>query len=189
MRPKNGVGYSLSVSNTVTVLTDGYPIYMNTPIGGAVTPTSISLSWTALTDMVKNSGDIPIYYRVEWYNRETDQYNPTWDEVSKESSGLRFEFTHGRTAAQGVFPSGSTQKYRIIAKNNVGLGVNPSAELEIVADEVPILMSTPTVTAVTPNSVSLSWTEITLPAQTGRDDVFYYHVKWQETATSWSYIT
>jgi hypothetical protein len=50
--------------------------------------------------------------------------------------------------------------------------------IEILADEVPILMSTPTVTEVTPNSVSLSWPEITLTAQTGRDDVNYYHVKW-----------
>lgn len=180
------MGYSLSFSNIVTVLTDGYPISMNTPVAGDVTPVSMALSWTALSDMVQNSGDLPVYYRLEWYNKETDPYNPSWDEVTKEASGLKFAYTYVRSS--GVFPSGSTQKFRVIAKNHIGLGT-PSAEVSILADEVPIKMSTVTVTTVVPNAITLVYTDVTLATETGRDDVTFFHVMWQDPSLNWVFVS
>jgi hypothetical protein len=59
----------------------------------------------------------------------------------------------------------------------------------IQADEIPISMSTPTRGTVNPNSITINWTPITSAAQTGRDDIIYYHVMWEQTASSWVYLT
>jgi hypothetical protein len=90
-----------------------------------------------------------------------------------------------------IFPSGSTQKYRVKAKNNIGLALDTafSAELLVTADEVPIRMNNPTRHSVTPNSIKIQWSTISLDADTGRDSVVFYHVKWEQSTGSWVTLT
>ncbi len=64
-----------------------------------------------------------------------------------------------------------------------------SPTLSVPADSVPIRMNNPVLVEVTPNSVSLIWSPISLPADTGGDDVIYYHVKWQPTGGSYQVLT
>jgi hypothetical protein len=65
-----------------------------------------------------------------------------------------------------------------------------SSTLSVPADEIPIRMNNPTLVGVTPNSFSLTWSPISLPADTGRDDVIYYHVKWLPTGgTTYQVLT
>lgn len=176
IRPKNGVGYSLSTSSILSVLADGYPNYMHTPTVGAITPKSIVIYWDDLLDLTKNGDDYPTYYRLEWYNQITNPSVPVWTEITTEADGKVFTFTHTRT---DVFPSGSTQKYRVKAKNRVGLGTVYSSELSVTADNVPIRMNNPTRNSVSPNEISIDWTGISADVDTGRDSVVYYHVKWE----------
>jgi len=76
IRPKNGVGYSLSTSSTLSVLSDGVPNNMDPLTAGTVTPTTMSFSWSDLTDQTKNGRDNPIFYQVEWYNQITNPSSP-----------------------------------------------------------------------------------------------------------------
>ena len=131
VRPKNGVGYSLSTSSVLSVLSDGYPNYMHPPTEGPISPKSIVINWDDLLDQTKNGGDDPIYFRLEWYNQITNPSVPVWDEITSESDGKLLSFIHTRP---DVFPSGSIQKYRVKAKNRVGLGTIYSAELLVTAD-------------------------------------------------------
>jgi len=41
---------------------------MNTIIAESVTPTDITLSWTALTDPIQTGGAPITFYNVEWLN-------------------------------------------------------------------------------------------------------------------------
>ncbi len=120
-----------------------------------------------------DGGNLPIYYKLEWYDEITDPLNPLWTEITSESDGILSTYTHTRTSP---FTSGVNQKYRIKPKNLLGWGTVYSAELSVQADEVPISMSTVTVGTITPTTIDLSWSEITLATQTGRDAVTYYHV-------------
>lgn len=65
----------------------------------------------------------------------------------------------------------------------------PSAEVSILADEVPIKMSTVTVTTIVPNAITLVWTDVILATETGRDDVTFYHVQWQNPSLNWEYVS
>ena len=152
VRQKNGVGYSLGTSATLNVLSDGVPNNMNTPTGGTVTPTTIQINWAELTDQTKNGGDNPTYYRLEWYDEITNSGTPSWVEITSEASGMLLTHTHNLGA---VFPSGSTQKYRIKPKNHIGWGTVYSAELSVTADQVPIRMNNPTRHSVSPNSIKI----------------------------------
>ena len=186
IRPKNGVGYSLSTSSVLSVLSDGYPNFMYTPTVGTIAAKRIVISWVDLLDQTKNGGDDPIYYRVEWYNQITNPALPVWDEVSSEANGKALEFIHTRS---NPFPSGSTQRYRVVAKNRVGLGTVPSAELHVTADEVPLRMNSPTRNSVSPTEITIDWTEISADVDTGRDPIVYYHVKWEQTPNVWTTLT
>ena len=50
-------------------------------------------------------------------------------------------------------------------------------------------MNSPTVVAVDPSSISLTWTPISVAADTGGDDVIYYHVKWQASPGVYTALT
>ena len=54
---------------------------------------------------------------------------------------IPYAHTHNPSA---MFPSGSTQKYRLTAKNGVGYGV-VSASSSMTADEVPIACNAPVI--------------------------------------------
>ena len=62
----------------------------------------ISISWSALTDTTLNGRDLPIYYEVEWENKEV---TPTrWDVMTTSAIGLKTSYTYTRST---VFPTGS----------------------------------------------------------------------------------
>lgn len=50
-------------------------------------------------------------------------------------------------------------------------------------------MNNPTVTSVDPTVIGIQWSTITLDADTGRDPVIYYHVKWQYGGGTPVYLT
>jgi len=78
------------------------------------------------------------------------------------------------------FPSGSDQLFRLRAQNGVGLGAF-SVERIVVADSVPLFMNAPNVVPladITPTSIKLTWSGISLDEHTGRDPVIYYELQW-----------
>lgn len=50
-------------------------------------------------------------------------------------------------------------------------------------------MNTPVATLVTPSSITLTWTELTLSSQTGGDAVTYYELEWEQTSGVWVALT
>jgi hypothetical protein len=50
-------------------------------------------------------------------------------------------------------------------------------------------MNDPTYVAVTPNSISLTWSPINLESDTGGDDVIFYNVKWEAITGNFQVIT
>ncbi len=125
-----------------------------------MSPYSIEVKWDVLTDDNMNGGDIPIFYLLEWENKETDPNNPTWETLVADGDGLMLSYIHTRAS---IFTSGSQQKYRVKPKNRIGWGT-VFAETSILADEKPISMSTPTQGAVHPNSIQINWASISMDA-------------------------
>jgi len=69
-------------------------------------------------------------------------------------------------------------------------GINAySTTLSVPADSVPLRMNNPTSVSVTPNSISLTWSPISLAADTGSDDVIFYHLKWESTPGTFTVLT
>jgi len=84
-----------------------------------------------------------------------------------------------------VFPSGTTNKYRVRAKNGVGNGVY-SAISNVLVDQVPTYMNAPNLVPeadITPNSMKLTWNGITLDTENGRDPVIFYELSWLNDET------
>ncbi len=77
---------------------------MNTPYAGTVTPYSIEVKWNALTDSNYNGGDVPIFYLLEWEDKETNPSSATWVTLVNEADGLKTSHIHTRAS---VFTSGS----------------------------------------------------------------------------------
>jgi hypothetical protein len=100
---------------------------MNTPTHGAVNPSSIVINWANLTDASLNGRTAINYYKLEWYNTEISP--ATWQEITAEANGLLYTYTHTRTGS--IFPSGSTQSYRILPKNIYGWGSTYSSTLNV----------------------------------------------------------
>jgi len=94
VRPKNSIGYSQTASTDVELLSDGVPNGMTAPYAGAVTPTSIEVKWDSLTDPNLNGGDEPIFYELEWEDKETDPNNPSWVTLVIDGDGLMLSFIH-----------------------------------------------------------------------------------------------
>lgn len=117
LKAKNGVDYSNTYATT-TCTSLSVPNSMTALTYGAVNPKSIVVNWNELTDLNLNGRDTPIFYQLEWYNSEVSPVR--WDILTfKNIHGKVFTFTHTRTT---VFPSGSTQQYRVVAQNNMGIG-------------------------------------------------------------------
>jgi hypothetical protein len=84
-----------------------------------------------------------------------------------------------------IFPSGSIQKYRLRAKNGVGLGLY-SADLDVEADKVPQFMNIPKVDYVA-NHINPTWILLTWDAlietewdKTGGDRAVEYVLEWND---------
>jgi hypothetical protein len=117
LKAKNGVDYSNTYATT-TCTSLNVPTAMTALSYGTVTPKSIVVSWNELLDLNLNGRDTPIFYQLEWYNSEVSPVR--WDILTfKNIQGKVLTFTHTRST---VFPSGSTQLYRVVAQNNMGIG-------------------------------------------------------------------
>lgn len=171
---RNRVGYG-EYSTTVTAITDKFPQYMNTPVATQVTPSSITLTWTELTLSSQTGGDAVTFYELEW-----EQTSGVWVALTSQATdGKVLTKTHTLSVGQ-IFPSGSTIKYRARGMNGVGFGVY-SATCSVQADSVPLFMNAPNdvlQSDITPYSIKVIWSGITLDTDTGRDPVTYYELSW-----------
>jgi hypothetical protein len=79
---------------------------MTPPVFVDVTPTSVSIKWSELTDETLNGGDIPIFYLVE--------YSPDNSQWSALNTGGALGFAYKHTVSS-AFPSGSKVYYRLMA--------------------------------------------------------------------------
>ena len=98
-----------------------------------------------------------IYYELQWLNYETE----SWEVLTSPTQTPLLQ-TSCTFARDVIFPSGSSQQFRLRAQNGVGLGAF-SATTVVVADSVPTFMNSPyTVQSyVSPNRIRLIWNFIT----------------------------
>ena len=79
-------------------------------------------------------------------------------------------------------------KYRVkvAAQNGVGIAIYSDPE-EVLTDNVPVRMNTPTEDSSTnANLIKVNWDPITLAVDTGRDDVIYYKLEWDQGTGVWA---
>ena len=114
----------------------------------SVTPKEITISWTELSDMTKNGGDIPTFYGVEWYRPESS----VWQELN---TGGPLSLTYTHVYSTPPFPGGSTQQYRVRPKNGVGYGILQSNILSVLCDDVPQTKPVVTVKEVNPRNITI----------------------------------
>jgi len=107
-----------------------------------------------------------------------------WQIISNQEAILGkslFSFNH--SIANGPFPSGSLQQYRLRAKNGVGFGLySISSDVLFYADKVPQFMNIPKVNYLA-NNINPTWIYITWDSliesewnKTGGDAVIYYEL-------------
>jgi hypothetical protein len=128
---------------------------MTTIVLDSVTPTDITISWPALSNMTLNGGDIPTFYSVEWYRPDL---GGVWQEIN---TGGTLALTYTHTYSTPPFPAGSTQQYRVRPKNGVGYGIAYSNTLSVLCDDYPSGKPTVTILTVKPRNITVGWNELT----------------------------
>ena len=123
-------------SNTLTVVCDKIPQSMTGLTAASVNPTNITISWSELTDMTANGGDIPSYYSLEYSGTTTSNnaFAPLYND-----GVFRTSYMH---VPGGIFTQTSVY-YRLMPKNGVGVGAAYSAILTVTCDTKPTGMNTP----------------------------------------------
>jgi hypothetical protein len=111
---------------------------MNNPTLVAVTPNSISLTWSPISLTSDTGGDDVIFYHLKW-EETTGNYQVLTNYPT--STTIITSFTH--TLPSGIFPSGSNQNYRVCAQNGVGEGA--CGTITVGADKVPQSCNSPTI--------------------------------------------
>lgn len=79
-------------------------------------------------------------------------------------------------------------KYRVkvAGQNGVGVAIYSDSE-ELLTDNVPVRMNTPTEDVSTnANYIMVNWDPILLAIDTGRDDVIYYKLEWDQGSGAWA---
>jgi hypothetical protein len=180
VRAKNSLGLGVS-STSLIIKTSIDPASCTLPTGMSmpslvdVSPLSVTLNWTELTD-ARNGGDYPIFYQVEW-----SLDNSTWTALNA-GGGLVFSYTHTVTTP---FASGASIYYRLKAANNVGLGA-PSSALLVVGDKVPQGMTALEITTVNPKDITISWSPLDNETLNGGDLPIFYSVEWSPDQVNWT---
>jgi hypothetical protein len=74
---------------------------------------------------------------------------------------------------------------KVAAQNGVGVGIY-SDTVEVLTDNTPVIMNTPTENTLTDaKNIHVDWASITDPVDTGRDPIIYYKLEWKHaTQTS-----
>ncbi len=95
-------------------------------------PRWILIKWNELdpTNWAHTGGDAINYYELEW---DKGTGGEVWTILTVPAAGIVTEFN---VTSETIIPSGSIQRFRMRARNGVGMGLNSNV-LEIVADKVP----------------------------------------------------
>jgi hypothetical protein len=129
--------------------------------------TWIYLSWPSVTLESYTGRDPIIYYQLEWLNSATN----VWEILTSEGTTINYSFNFTSTT---VFPSKSTQVFRLRGKNGVGFGV-PSPDFPVTTDSEPIFANIPVnTTIVEPKRIELRWDPAVSFTETGGDPVKSY---------------
>jgi hypothetical protein len=96
--------------------------------------------------------------------------------------------TNQYTITSADFTINTHYNVRVSALNGVGYST-PSPNLDVWTDGLPIRMNDVienSITSATFNSIS--WTPITLDADTGRDPIIYYKLEWDQGINTWLWL-
>jgi hypothetical protein len=108
---KNAVGFG-TYSSTVTALADAIPIRMNNPTSTSVNPSSISLTWSPITDVADTGRDVVIFYHLQWENGSGTN---NWEYLTNYPTSTTIVTSLTHTLSSGIFASGSIQNYKVCA--------------------------------------------------------------------------
>jgi hypothetical protein len=128
--------------------------------------------------MVKNGGDIPHYYSLEYSGttNASNAFTPLFNDEVKRTSYMH--------VPGGIFTQTSVY-YRARAKNGVGFGYYGTI-LTVTCDTKPTGMNTPVLVETKPSSIAISWTGIPdTHAMTGGDPINFYSVEWSPNNSNW----
>ena len=117
------------VYSTITCTALTFPTGTVTLTQGTVRPTSVAISWGALT--TGTGGTAITFYAVEF---STTSSTSGFTQGNALSEGLYTSYTH---TPGYVFASGSTLYYRVRAVNAVGYSTSYSQVLTVTACSVP----------------------------------------------------
>jgi hypothetical protein len=124
--------------------------------------------------------DTVTYYALEW-----NSSGSTWVVLNTNVTTLLTSYTH---QYGGIFPSGSTQTYRVKAMNGVGYS-SASPTVSCVCDTAPTGMTTVTAGTVNPTNITISWTDMNSSTSiNGGDNVFFYSVEWSTNNSTWTVL-
>lgn len=140
---------------------------MATPTSGAVTPTTITLTFAYLT-AATDIGRTPITnYYVEW-----DQGTGTFVQIGVLGPSDSTTWTY---TSSSVIIANTNVNFRMRAANGVGYGAY-SGSLTVLTCGVPTTMNPPSTTAAYtyPNWIYLTWTAISASTDTGRSPATFY---------------
>lgn len=180
---KNGVGYG-NYSDVSLVTTDNTPTRMNAPDFTQVNYNAISLTWEPISSAADTGGEPVTYYYVDFYERpcfaadnldcSTENVDlGTWKEISVESTQkTSTTFTH--TSATHFHPAVDF-KYRICAKNTLGLGAC-SSELTVTTNNVPSKMTAPLNVTVLSNEIQIKFSVVQNGSSSGNSPVTKYTI-------------
>lgn len=166
-------------SSVLTLLTDQVPTFMNPPevVYDNIHPFWITITWSPITTDADIGRDTIIFYDLQ-YNDGTTYGTPeeTWTNMMVESDGVQLSFNHTNPTG---FPSYTMIYYKLRSKNGIGYGVF-STVLSFMTDSIPFRMKTPITVYINYNAISISWDPITLPEETGSDEIIYYMVQFND---------
>lgn len=109
-------------SENLIIEADKVPQFMNVPILrlNMINPKWMLVEWNELdpTNWEQTGGDAINYYELEW---DKGTNGETWTIVTTPTDGVK---TQCNVTSNTIIPSGSTQKFRMRARNGVGMGLN-----------------------------------------------------------------
>ena len=165
------------------VVADSVPTFMNTGAADAaeILPKSMRITWNGISSVEDTGGDPVVFYELQWTNYETE----LWETLTTPTLSPVFEFTLTRSV---IFPSGSSQRFRLRGMNGVGYGTY-SDEFFVTADSVPTFAYQPTNTSVSPTTMTFTWLGISTFEHTGGDPAVYYEMECDQGTNEWIVIT
>ncbi len=159
-------------SAVLDVLTKTFPKKMAKVTIDDPEPQSIKIHWVKLSEDDADTGRDPvIHYKLLW-NKIEDPLTEDWVELST------FPNLADIKDVTSGFLINTRYRVKIAGQNGVGVGIYSDTE-EVLTDDVPVRMNTPTEDPITNATyIKVDWEPITLPEDTGRDPIIYYKLEW-----------